>query len=189
MKFCLASGSPRRLELLRQIGIEPEVVIPHDVENGQKSWANPEEMVESLSSEKAEQIYLKTQASDFIFGADTLVVLENEVLEKPKNREDAIEMLKKLSGRTHLVLTGVTLIFEGISHTECEVTKVFFRPLKEEEIIQYVDSGESMDKAGAYGIQGKAAVFIDRIEGCYFNVVGLPLAKLWKMMEKSRQSK
>ena len=189
MLFYLASGSPRRKELLEQIGIEPQIIIPEGIEEEKGIWQTSEKMVSEISFLKAQQIYEKTKSQDFILGADTVVVFQNEIFEKPKDRDDAIQMIRRLSGEVHQVLTGVTLFYSGHFQTEFEITQVRFRPLKEDEIIRYVDSLEPMDKAGGYGIQGKAAVFVERIEGCYFNVVGLPLTRLWKMMEKARDNK
>ena len=173
----LASASPRRAELLRQIGLEfqvlPSQINEPDIQN------HPIEAVKHIAYQKAEVVADQLE-SGLIIGADTTVVANQAIIGKPASYQQAVDSLKKLSGCRHQVMTGVALI-DVSQKTEMvwsETTSVFFRQLHNKEIEAYVASGEANDKAGAYGIQGEAATFVNRIEGCYFNVVGLPLASL-----------
>ena len=173
----LASASPRRAELLRQIGLEfrvlPSQINEPDIKN------HPIEAVKHIAYRKAEVVADQLE-SGLVIGADTTVVANQAIIGKPASYQQAIDSLKKLSGCRHQVMTGVALI-DVSQKTEMvwsETTSVFFRQLHNEEIEAYVANGEANDKAGAYGIQGEAATFVNRIEGCYFNVVGLPLASL-----------
>ena len=173
----LASASPRRAELLRQIGLEfrvlPSQINEPDIQN------HPIEAVKHIAYQKAEVVADQLE-SGLVIGADTTVVANQAIIGKPASYQQAIDSLKKLSGCRHQVMTGVALI-DVSQKTEMvwsETTSVFFRQLHNEEIEAYVANGEANDKAGAYGIQGEAATFVNRIEGCYFNVVGLPLASL-----------
>jgi septum formation protein len=177
----LASASPRRRELLMQAGYTFEVQPAHineDLHPGE----DPIAYVVRLAREKAEAVFQERSAgaadnhSLAVLGADTTVTLDNHILAKPEGAEDAARMLRLLSGRTHRVMTGVALATSNGMEVAAEVTAVDFLTLSEEEIAAYVATGEPMDKAGAYAIQGRAARWIPRIEGCYFNVVGLPLA-------------
>lgn len=185
MKIILASGSPRRKELLALAGYEFEVIVSEaDEETGCK---DPVKLVQELSYRKALATarYLHAQGKAenmLILGADTIVVYQNQILGKPIDREDACRMLSMLSGQTHQVYTGVTLLeMDGkdicARETFYECTDVMMREMSDREIKEYVDSGEPMDKAGAYGIQGKAAVFVAGIQGDYYNVVGLPVCR------------
>jgi septum formation protein len=178
----LASASPRRADLLAQIGI-PFEVIPSDVREDLTLPLEPERHVLVLARLKAEDVARKRPGS-LVLGADTIVVREGTILGKPVDAADACRMLRLLSGRWHEVMTGVALRQEkgGKKREAVEVTRVKFRDLGEEEIREYVATGEPLDKAGAYGIQGKGAVLVERIEGCYFNVVGLPLARLTALL-------
>lgn len=177
----LASASPRRQELLREAGISIEVHpahIPEKHENGEA----PLDYALRLSREKAEVIAQKFPGQ-FVLGADTIVVVGNEVLGKPRDGEDAARMLRMLSGRGHAVTTAVTLIAaSGQTTTRAATTNVFFRELAEEEIQQYIATGEPMDKAGAYAIQGGAGRWAIRMEGEFSNVVGLPLTLVSEML-------
>ncbi|WP_422486249.1 Maf family protein [Gudongella sp. DL1XJH-153] len=177
-RIILASGSPRRKELLEQCGVRPEI-IASDI-NEYVSYKNtPEETAMSLSFQKA--IDVASKAGDgIVIGADTLVVLEDEILGKPLNDKEAFSMLLKLSGKKHRVITGFSIIdLAGPTKiVEYESTDVYFRELSEIEISDYISTGESDDKAGAYGIQGKGALLVEKIEGCYFNVMGLPISRL-----------
>jgi septum formation protein len=179
----LASGSPRRAELLRQIGLDFRI-LPSRVEEKRRPREGATAYVKRLSTDKAAEVRARLQAkglrSGWVLGADTVVVLGSKVLEKPANVAAARAMLASLSGRRHQVMTGVSLLplGPGKSQAFVEKTSVVFRRLPAQSIAAYVASGEPMDKAGAYGIQGRAAVFVQRIDGCYFNVVGLPLARL-----------
>lgn len=181
----LASASPRRRELLTQAGFVFEVHpahIPEDLIPGEE----PVAYVTRLAREKAEHIYriLSPQfgPSLVVIGADTTVTLDDHILGKPEDAADAARMLGLLSGREHHVATGVALVTAQGSQAMAEVTKVWLDALRQDEIASYIASGEPMDKAGAYGIQGRAAKWIPRIEGCYFNVVGLPLARVSSML-------
>lgn len=178
----LASHSPRRQDLLRQAGLSFIVVIPADVEEDVWPGEDPFAHVQRLARAKAEAV--SAAPTDVVLGADTVVVVDGQILGKPRDHAGAALMLRLLSGREHQVVTGICLR-RGL-HVICdaETTTVRFVPLSEEEICAYVASGEPMDKAGAYGIQGLASKFIDRIEGCYFNVVGLPLAMTWKHLKQ-----
>jgi septum formation protein len=181
----LASASPRRKELLNQAGYEFEVVpanIPEDRQHGEGAI----EFVTRLAREKAEFAFEHMTADDLlVLGADTIVVTAEEILGKPRDAEDAARMLRALSGRVHRVITGVCLISARGSENVAEITSVTMGELTAGEIADYVASGEPMDKAGAYAIQGRAARWIPRIEGCYFNVVGLPLARVAGMLDRA----
>lgn len=189
-KIILASASPRRRELLEQIGLEFEV-IPSDIEEKPQNRI-PCEMVMELSAVKAEDVFGRLSGekknSAIVLGADTVVALGDQIMGKPGSRERAKTMLTLLQGKTHQVYTGVTLICqkEGVpvQVSFYERTDVTMYPMSGEEIRAYVDTGEPMDKAGAYGIQGKCAVFIKEIQGDYYNVVGLPVARLYQEMKK-----
>ena len=176
----LASESPRRQDLLRQAGI-PFIVIPAGVEEQPLPGEDARTHVERLARAKAEAV--SASAEDIVLGADTVVVVDGQILGKPAGAADAARMLRLLSGREHQVVTGICLRRGRDLITDVETTTVRFLPLSEDEIRDYVASGEPLDKAGAYAIQGLASKFIDRIEGCYFNVVGLPLAVVWKRLK------
>lgn len=173
----LASASPRRATLLRQIGLDFQV-LPSQI-NEPDIRSQPVETTKRIAYEKAKAVIDQVE-SGLVIGADTTVVMGQAAMGKPTSRQQAVEFLTKLSGSLHQVITGVALI-DVNRKTEIvwsEKTSVSLRRLRSEEIEAYVASGEADDKAGAYGIQGKAAAFVERIEGCYFNVVGLPLASL-----------
>lgn len=179
----LASHSPRRRDLLRHLGLR---FTPHPSEAAESSQAGtpPHRLVEDLARLKAADV-ARHHPEALTLGADTLVLLEGEVLGKPAGAEEARAMLRRLSGRTHTVLSGLALIFppEGRSVTAHEATEVTFAPLSEQEIDAYVATGSPLDKAGAYGIQDDlGALFVARIEGDYYNVVGLPLHRLYRML-------
>lgn len=178
----LASQSPRRRELLSRVGIKFRAV-PSTVEERITKTA-PDEVVRELSFQKAEDVASGEAEGVWVLGADTVVALDGKILGKPADAREAKAMLRHLSGRSHSVYTGVTLYrrMDGktTAETFSEETKVTFYPMTEEEIDRYVDSGDPMDKAGAYGIQGPAAAFIRRIEGDYNNVVGLPVAAVYQ---------
>lgn len=176
----LASGSPRRQMLLTELGWDIKVIVPQ-VEEFPAPGEDPEEMVFRLSHAKALSVYEKFPDS-WVIGADTVVVSGDEIFGKPADHEDALSMIKKLQGKKHTVITGVTLIApDGRKLVEAEKTTVKFRPLNDREIISYLGSGESFDKAGSYAIQGQGMLLVESIEGCYFNVVGLPLYRLSRM--------
>jgi septum formation protein len=177
----LASRSPRRREILARAGI-PHVVRPAEVDESIADGEDPREYVRRLARTKAEAV--ESGPDDLVLGADTVVVVDREVLGKPADSDDARRMLARLAGREHEVLTGICLRSRAILAEDTETTRVRFTGLSEAEIEEYIASGEPMDKAGAYAIQGLASKFIDRIEGCYFNVVGLPVAKLYMHLRR-----
>lgn len=181
-RIILASNSPRRKELLGRMGIEEFKVSAPNVEESVEEGLSPARIVEELSQRKAQAAAKKAGPKDIIIAADTVVALDGAVLGKPRSEEDAFAMLSALSGREHHVYTGVTVLQGERAVTEHEETAVQFRELAPEEIRGYIATGEPMDKAGAYGAQGKAALFVSRIEGDYFNVMGLPLYLLGGML-------
>ncbi len=179
----LASASPRRKELLTQAGFTFEVRAAH-LNEDPRPEEDPIAYVTRLAREKAQAVFdAGGNAEAVVLGADTTVTLDNHMLGKPEDAADAARMLRLLSGRTHRVITGVAVVTARRVEVAAEVTGVRFRTLSDEEIAAYVATGEPMDKAGAYGIQGRAARWIPRVEGCYFNVVGLPLALVTTMLE------
>lgn len=173
----LASQSPRRREVLANAGFRFEIRAS-SVDETHRRGESPRDYVRRLARAKAEAV--DASANEVVLAADTVVVVDEHVLGKPEDAADAVRMLRLLSGREHLVVTGICLRHGGACTVDAETTRVRFVPLTEVEIQEYVRSGEPMDKAGAYAIQGLASKFIDRIEGCYFNVVGLPVALLYR---------
>lgn len=184
MAIVLASASPRRKELLSMLGIRDFKVIPPGGEEIISEEMHPAAVVCSLSSSKAKEVSEKCSATDTIVAADTVVFIDGEILGKPKDEEDAFFILSKLSGRTHCVFTGLTVIRGKDIFSEFECTSVRFREISDREKYSYIASGEPMDKAGAYGAQGIGALFVEGIEGDFFNVMGLPLCRLSKMLKK-----
>lgn len=192
----LASASPRRRELLLQAGYTFQVHPAH-INEDLRPGEDPIAYVTRLAREKAEAVFAELTAAGqksplqrdplAVLGADTTVTLDSYVLAKPENAADAVRMLRLLSGRSHRVITGVALATAQGTEVAAEVTAVRFLTLADDEIHAYVASGEPLDKAGAYAIQGRAARWIPRIEGCYFNVVGLPLALVSHMLEARMQ--
>ena len=184
----LASASPRRHELLTQAGYTFRVHPAH-ISEDLIAGEDPIAYVTRLAREKAQAVYELISGAEpevMVLGADTTVTLDNHILGKPEDAADAARMLRLLSGRTHRVITGVSLISAAGVQTAAEVTAVQFHSLSEAEIQAYVAAGEPMDKAGAYAIQGFAARWIPRIEGCYFNVVGLTIALVSTLLEGAR---
>lgn len=177
----LASRSPRRQEILERAGI-PFVTRPAEVDETVRDGEEACAYVKRLAREKAEAVAAAPE--DIVLGADTVVVLESEILGKPADSADAARMLRMLSGREHIVMTGICLVIGKDAVEDVEKTRVRFVPLSDEEITEYVASGEPLDKAGAYAIQGLASKFIDRVEGCYFNVVGLPIARVYRHLNR-----
>jgi len=176
----LASASPRRREILERLGFEFEIV-PAKVEEDAVSWDDPVRSVKLLAELKGVEA-LSVRPRKKIVAADTVVVCDGRRLGKPNSTEEATSMLQLLSGNAHEVITGLALLVPPNRRIiEEERTRVFFRDLDPEEIVRYVDTGEPFDKAGAYAIQGYASAFVERIAGCYFNVVGLPVALLFRM--------
>lgn len=196
MKYILASKSPRRKELLEQIGIIPEIIVSEADENINET--DPVEMVKALSRIKAQAVYeifkpvnnkemtnegsLSDMNEEYvIIGADTIVCHNNQIMGKPSSKEDAYKMIKDISGDTHSVYTGFTLMFnDGRVITDYAETKVFVYEMTEEQIIDYINTNEPYDKAGAYGIQGLFGKYVEKIEGDYNNVVGLPVSKIMR---------
>ena len=179
MELILASQSPRRKELLGLFHI-PFSVRVADVDETMDQKKSPYDEVARLSRQKA--LAVKPGASEVVVAADTVVVCDGKVLGKPHSPEEAREMLSLLSGRAHQVMTGLTVICNDQAQTVTEVTEVHFRPVSPGEIENYVATEEPMDKAGAYAIQGGGAVFVQRISGDYYNVVGLPVCRLWQVL-------
>lgn len=177
----LASSSPRRRELLGILGI-PFKVQHADIDESVRSGESATVYTARLAREKAETV-ARSHPRTPVLGADTTVILGDEILGKPVDAADARRMLRALSGKTHQVVTAVCLVMDGHAHEHVETTTVFMRAIPEPEIDAYIASGEPLDKAGAYAIQGGAAKWIYRIEGDYFNVVGLPVAAVWDLLE------
>jgi len=184
----LASGSPRRCELLKMIGLEFEVV-PAETEREIDANLPIDRAVIDVALGKGREVSEKVGSDVLVLSADTVVVCDDEVFGKPKDADDAFEMLRKLSGRTHQVYTGVALLRSGSEDTFCERTDVTFRAMTVSEISDYIATGEPMDKAGAYAVQGIGAVFVERINGDFFNVVGLPLCKLYAALRNKELCK
>jgi septum formation protein len=182
-KFVLASASPRRKELLAAL-IPEFAVIPSEADEN-LAISDPPHLVMRLSFDKADEIARTLTGGEVVIGADTVVVMEGRILGKPMDPADAARMLRALSGKTHTVYSGVTVIdtSNGERFSEYESTDVTFDDMTDDEIENYVNTGEPLDKAGAYGIQSYGARFIKKIDGCYFNVVGLPLNRLYHMLK------
>ena len=185
LKFILASASERRKELLSRIVKDFEVRVSDFDEESVHVNEDIEEYVKILSEGKAKSVALNYSSDSIIIGADTIVVIDNKVLGKPKDKNDAFRMLKSLSNNVHRVYSGVAVINnqKNIMKSECLYTEVYFSEISDDEIWRYIESGECLDKAGAYGIQGYGGVFAEKINGCYYNVVGLPLNLLNKMIK------
>jgi septum formation protein len=179
----LASASPRRREILERLGFEFEIFPTGTEENG-LACADHARRAMLLAARKADEAHL-ARPGKIVIAADTIVVCGGAVLGKPIDESDAAAMLRALSGRTHEVITGLAIVApDGTRFTEAERTRVYFRALSDTEISRYVETEEPFGKAGAYAIQGFAAPFVERIEGCYFNVVGLPVSLLFKMLSR-----
>lgn len=191
MAIVLASASPRRKELMEQFCGKDLVIFPAEGEEVVSDNVGPGETVEALARGKAREVAARLRAEglgdreDIVIGADTIVWHEGRIFGKPHSREEAAAMLRSLSGCTHEVYTGVSLIYGDRELTEHEKTAVTFRVMTEKEILDYIATGEPMDKAGAYGAQGLGALFVSSIEGDFFNVMGLPLCRLGLMLKKT----
>jgi len=182
-KLLLASASPRRREILENLGFEFEV-LPSDVDESEVQWSDPVGSAKLLAEIKGVDAQM-ARPRKTIIAADTIVLCDGKVMGKPSTSDEAHEMLEALSGRMHEVVTGIALIAPpNIRLIESESTKVFFRGLSAHEISRYIETREPFDKAGAYAIQGYASAFVERIEGCYFNVVGLPVTRLFSMFRR-----
>lgn len=183
MALILASKSPRRQELLAQMGLTDFEIHPAVGEELAEPGLTPPELVQALALHKAREVAEKfAQPDDLIIGADTIVVLDGQVLGKPHNEAHALEMLTALAGREHHVYTGVAVLQDSRELAQVEDTAVWFRDASEAELNRYIATGEPMDKAGAYGIQGRGGLLVSRIEGDYTNVVGLPIVRLASML-------
>ena len=181
-RIVLASQSPRRQELLHRIGLHAFSILVPQADESYDPSLPPQEIVASISAKKAAAAAALCRSGQLIIAADTMVFLDDRRLGKPRDREEAFAMLSALSGREHLVCTGVTLRRDGAVSTETESTWVRFAPLTPEQIRWYIATGESMDKAGAYGIQERGALLVEGIRGDYFNVMGLPVLRLARML-------
>ena len=182
LNMVLASSSARRKELLSMIGLQPQI-IPPDINEEMHEAEAHEKFLERVAISKAMNVYRRTFHHSLVIGADTIVRLEGEIIGKPKDRPAAAKMLQKLSDRCHEVWTGLALLYQGQTRFDISRTRVFFKKLSAEEIDFYLDHEEYLDKAGAYAVQGKASVFVTRVEGCYFNVMGFPLNLFYHMLE------
>ena len=180
-KLILASGSPRRSEILRAVGWEFEKVVP-DVDEAEISGERPGDYVQRLAKTKA-SVAARDHVDRLVLGADTTVVVDDRILGKPRDLEDARQMISDLSGRWHEVLTGVAVLKNGDERVGLQTTRVKFADLAAEEIDFLVEKGAPLDKAGAYAVQAQAALFIEKIEGDYWNVVGLPISLVYKLAE------
>lgn len=180
MRIILASSSPRRREILSKLGLEFEVV-PPQVEEG--TFGDPVTTARRLSLLKAIDVW-KRNKDALVIGADTLVYIKDRILGKPKDVEEAVRMLRTLSGRWHRVVTAVSFVARGIRRTVHDIAGVKFRSLTEEEIRFYVSTGEPLDKAGAYGVQGFGSTIVERIEGNFFTVMGLPVVKVYEVLRE-----
>ena len=184
MKIILASASPRRRELLERVGLTNFTVAAPNVDESVEPGLSPADMVETLSLRKARAAAQNARPDELIIAADTVVALDGTVLGKPRDEDDAFAMLSALSGREHRVCTGVTVLRGDRAVTEHEVTAVTFRELSPDEIWGYIATGEPMDKAGAYGIQGIGALLVSGIRGDYSNVMGLPVFRLGQILRE-----
>lgn len=183
-EIILASGSPRRQSLLKNLGLRFSTISTNIDESFLPQEA-PRDAVRRLARLKAERAIPTLEEEWLLITADTIVVLDGEIMGKPGSEDDALEMLTRLNGRCHEVISAICIRTRaGGYEVEDETTRVYFRSLKEEEIRAYIASGEPADKAGAYGIQGRGGLLVERIEGCYFNVVGLPISRLYLMLKK-----
>ncbi|MEG0894795.1 MAG: Maf family protein [Oscillospiraceae bacterium] len=175
----LASRSPRRAQLLSMITNEFKI-IPSEFDEKTIAESSPILLVERLANEKAKAVYKDIDKNDIVIGSDTVVIVNNQILGIPKNQQDAYNMISMLSGKTHTVATGVAIISQNVDKSFVSQTQVKFFDLTEQEIKEYISTSEPYDKAGGYGIQGKAALFIEEIQGDYYSVMGLPIARLKK---------
>ena len=182
MHIVLASASPRRKEIFSMFGLSPEICVS-SVDESYDAGLSPEEVVKTLSYKKGEAVAGKFPDA-MVVSADTVVAFGGEILGKPCDESDAVKMLKSLSGTTHEVWTGYTVFLGGKSVTCAVLTKVRFKSLSHDEILSYVKTGEALDKAGSYGAQGKASVFVEGIEGDFFNVVGFPLSHFYDTVKR-----
>jgi septum formation protein len=183
MKIILASSSPRRRELLQLIGLEPQVVVPKVSERMEEGEAVGE-FLRRVTLLKGESVFNHSLRDHLLISADTIVLLDDRVIGKPTSREEAFVMLRSLSANCHDVRTGISLFYDGSPHYNEASTTVHFSEISDSEIEYYLSREAFHDKAGAYAIQGMASVFVERIEGCYFNVMGFPLNLFFQMLKK-----
>ncbi|ABR48445.1 maf protein [Alkaliphilus metalliredigens QYMF] len=183
-RLILASNSPRRKEILQNLHVKFDIIVS-DVDEVFNEKDHPAKIVETLAYLKAEDVANRIDRDAIIIGADTIVV-KNGIIGKPKNKQDARDILRTLSGDVHEVITGIVVLDTSSGYTVIDhvVTEVYMKKITDEEIERYIATGEPMDKAGAYGIQGRAAVFVEKIVGDYYNVVGLPICKLGEVLHK-----
>lgn len=181
MRLILASGSPRRKEILSYLSIPFEVITSNFEEKIDENKPLEEE-IKRLSKEKANTVF-KENKDSIVIGADTIVTIKNKILGKPKNKEEAYQMLKLLSNKKHAVITGVTIISEEKTETFASISNVYFNKLTDKEINNYIATGEPMDKAGAYAIQGIGSKFISKIDGDYYAIMGLPINEIYKRLK------
>ena len=186
MEFVLASASERRQELLKRIVEDFNIVISNFDENSVNFAGDCDEYVKVLALGKAREVADRTKDESMVIGSDTIVYHNGKILGKPKDEQDAYNMLKSLSGSSHKVYSGIAVINTASNEIKMDsvCTEVFFSTLSEEQISRYIASTEPMDKAGAYGIQGNGGIFVEKIHGCYYNVVGLPLNRLYFMLRE-----
>ena len=186
MAIVLASQSPRRQELLQRIGVEDFKTLSLDIDESYPEGLSPEDTVRYIAKKKCDAAAALCAPDDLIITADTMVFLDNDRLGKPHDEEDALRMLRALSGRGHTVCTGVSVRCGETSELFAVSTRVFFRPATDDEIRAYIKTGEPMDKAGAYGVQSRGALFVERIDGDFFNVMGLPVEQLGLVLARFR---
>ena len=184
MRIVLASSSPRRKELMEMLEVRNLEILPARGEEVPPEHASGPELVKALALAKAREVAARCGEGNIVVGADTVVWLDGRPFGKPRSEEEAAAMLRRLSGDCHTVYTGVAVLRGGEERVEYEESRVWFRELSEEEIARYIRTGEPMDKAGAYGAQGKGALFVRAIEGDFFNVMGLPLCRLGQMLKE-----
>jgi septum formation protein len=186
MEFVLASASERRQELLKRIVEDFKIVISNFDETSVNFGGDCDEYVKVLALGKAREVADRTKDESMVVGSDTIVYHNGKILGKPKDEQDAYNMLKSLSGSSHKVYSGIAVINTASNEIKMDsvCTEVFFSTLSEEQISRYIASAEPMDKAGAYGIQGNGGIFVEKIHGCYYNVVGLPLNRLYFMLRE-----
>ncbi len=180
--FILASSSPRRKELLQLIGIQPRILVP-SADESMRPGENVESFLRRVTIAKGEAVYNEDYFRIPIVSSDTIVLCDNEVMGKPRNREDAAAFLRKLASNTHEVWTGIAIRYRGRCRYDFTRTEVEFGPISEDELTYYLENENYMDKAGAYAIQGMASVFVKKINGCYFNVMGFPLNMFYNMLK------
>ncbi|MEG1560579.1 MAG: Maf family protein [Clostridia bacterium] len=184
MHIILASASKRRSDLMNIMGLDFSVEVSECDENVE--IVDPVELVKTLALKKACAVKEKHGIGFAIVGADTVVTLDGEIIGKPKDKPDAFKILKRLSGKTHTVYTGIALLTDDKEFLEYDSSEVTFSQLTDDEIISYIETGEPMDKAGAYGLQGRFSVFVTKIVGSYFTIVGLPVHTLYAMLKKAK---